>query len=447
MGELMSGRFTLEISSDGQTLSSNNENDHGRMHILLNTPMTLDHRKSWYATMSSIEISKNVDTVICAPDVKKELSIRVGRMEQNPHKVNHNVQDKIPVTWIGESCISFDFTHDLHTPTPSFISADTVVKFIERNENYNRVQLLNDKHMTEGGKTREKRFMPIGIGEDVQPHKFFKYPFGLRNLFFNPNPIESYFNQNPPPHVQISQTIQPKLKKQESVRHNEKKYIMKQMPWSHLVVELKKHDLPNHFFSLTDVLEVKVIDNKLDFSVKANNQYGVNYAVIRAPTELSYMFGFPYEFSTNEVSPCDPWYFAEGSKRWRIKACGVCGNTKPWDIWCDKNLQIYHFNETCNPLHEVNNVKVITDFTEVPLTENKPVINSIPLGAWISNPATKHYHMCIQSLINQEWRRVITPGCSSISTVKLHLESASGYPLRVLSKRKATRITITFHPV
>lgn len=443
MGELMTGQFTLEISSDGKTLSSETEHDHSRMHILLNTPMCLDHRKTWYANMSSIEVSKHIDTVICAPDVKKELSIRVGRMEQCPYQVDPNNQQTKSVTWIGETTVSFDFTHDLHTPSPSFINANTLVQFIEYNEKYNRVKLLNHEHMTSRHENnRDKRF----IIDFALP--FYKYPYGVKKIIINPSfvtiPINEQTEYHPPAPPQV---IEPTLKIQDDVRKIEKIVIENLQPWSHIKKELEIVDLPDHYFTLTDVLEFKVTDGKLDFKVIADNPYGVNYAVMRAPTELSYMFGFPYEFSTSELSSIDPWYFAPGSKRWRIKACGIHGNTKPWDIWHEKNLKIYHFSEICIPLYELNNVKVITDFTEVPLTESKQVINTIPLGAWMSNPATKYYHMCIQSILNHNWHRVITPGSSSFSSMKLHLESSSGYPLRIHGERKPTRVTISFLPL
>lgn len=443
----MTEMFTLDISSDGKTLQSVSEQDHSRMHALLNTPIRLDHKKTWYAKMSSIEVSKNVDTVICAPYVKRELSIRVGKMEQCPYTVNPNTKDKIPVTWIGESCVSFDFNTDLHTPTPSFTSANTVVDFLEYNANYNRVKLLNNVIAPR----KTKRFVSIGIGEDVQPHKFVEYHFGMKYSFgpsfFPYFPVYGLkFKFDPPPQPK-KVAVKPAIKEQDTDREIKKKVIEKHQPWSHVKEVTEIASRPHQYFTLTDVLEVMVTDGKLDIRVKADNPYGVNYAVIRAPTELSYIFGFPYEFSTNDSSPADPWYFAEGSKRWRIKACGVYGNTRPWDIWSDESLKIYHFSEMCNPLYEVDNVKVITDFTELSLTESKPIIDTIPLGAWISDPATKHYPMCIQSIQGHKWKRVITPGSSAISNLKLHLESVSGYPLRILGKRRATRITISFLPI
>lgn len=436
----MTQKFTLDISSEGNTLSSLAEHDHSRMHALLNTPLRLDHRKTWYAKMSSIEISKNVDTVICEPYVKKELSIRVGRLEQCPHTVNHNTQDKIPVSWIGESCVSFDFSGELQTP--SLTSVKSVVNFLEYNENYNRVKLLNEEYLV----PQAEKFGTIGIGEDVQPHKFLVLLQGLRYKFSEPLENKDTAPKIYPQAPRIV-PVETTIKTNDRDRQTEKEVIEKLQPWSHVKKEVERADGSDQYFSLIDVLDVKDMNGKLDFRVRADNPYGVNYAVIRAPTELSYIFGFPYEFSSDNVLTCDPWYFAEGSKRWRIKACGVHGDTRPWDIWGDKNLKIYQFSEICNPLYEVHNVKVITDFTELPLTEYKPVINTIPLGAWMIDPASKHYHMCIQSLHSEEWRRVITPGSSAISSMKLYLESVSGYPLRVLGKRKPTRITISFQPL
>lgn len=454
MCELMTDQFTLDISSEGKTLSSLSKQDHSTLHGLLNTPVRLDHRKTWYAKMSSIEISKNVDTVICEPYVKKEVSIRVGRMDQCPHTVIHNTQDKIPVTWIGESCVSFDFSAELQTPT--LTSVKSVVHVLEHNQNYNRVKLLNKDHFVPKA---EKQIDPAPEPErlgtldgEVQLHNILLLLYGIRYRFIPPrDPIEIPDTGVPPvkiyPKPPKIKPVEPTIKKQDKERRKEKEAIDKQQPWSHVKKEVEKADRPEQYFSLLDVLDVKDTNGKIDFRVIADNPYGVNYAVIRAPTELSYIFGFPYEFSSDNLLTCDPWYFAEGSKCWRIKACGVYGDTRPWDIWSDKNLKIHHFSELCNPLYEVNNVKVITDFTELPLTECKPVITTIPLGAWITDPATKHYHMCIQVIHSEEWKRVISPGSSAISSVKLHLESVSGYPLRVLGENKATRISISFLPL
>lgn len=441
MGELMTDKFTVVISSGGKTLTSTSEHDHSKLHALLNTPIKFDHTKTWYAKMSSIEISKNVDTLMCAPEVKKELSIRVGRMKRCPHKVDPNTLYNMPVKWIGETSISFDFSADLKTPTPSFTSATDVVNFMKYNPNFNRVKLQHDfssqsEHTPP--KSDDQRIIlvlpPIDIFETFHRRKVKEVKKHITYTKPEDTPDEVIYEEPP-------------VKKQKKIDDAEILIIEKEQPWSHVNKIVKQQDLPDRYFSLTDVLEVKAEDDKLDFKVIAGNPYAVNYAVIRAPSELSYVFGFPYEFSAGTLSSCDNWYLAEGGKRWRIKACGVRGNVQPWDIWRDNHLQIYHFSEICNPLYEVDNVKVITDFTELPVTENKQVINTIPLGAWISDPATKHYHMCIQSMHRHEWRRVITPGSSSISSMKLHLESVSGYPLRILGRRKATRISVTFLPI
>lgn len=491
MGELMTDMFTMDISSDGNTLAGEFGQNHSKLHALLNTPIILDQRKKWYAKMSSIEISKNVDTVICSPHVKKELNIRVGKMDQCPHTVNPYIGVNIPVTWIGESCVSFDFNTDHQTPTPSFTSATNVVDFLEYNPSYNRVKLLSDKNLLARGESLVLK--PILLKR--YDHKILKHFYGakyikatvqrnipkhrsppvtptqspptspLENNYLPPlkkpstthlkkkakerkfteNTIEKQSIYTSPP-TKI-ETIYPDLKNIVNKRKIVEKNIRKQQPWNHVKKVIEKKDLPDRYFSLTDVLEVKVMDGKLVFSVIPSNTYGVNYAVIRAPTELSYIFGFPYEFSSNKPITADPWYFADGSERWRIKACGVYGDTKPWDIWGDKNIKAHHFNEICNPLYELNNVKVITDFTEVPLTESKPVINILPLGAWISDPATKYYHMCVKSINNHEWRCVIKPGGCSICNMKIYLESTSGYPLRILGRGKATRISISFLPL
>lgn len=441
MGEILSDAFTLDISSEGKTLSSGHVNDHSILHALLNTPIRLDNKKQWYAKLDSMEVSKHVDVVICAPHVTKEIALRVGKLHQSPHEIPLDTRDKMSVSWIGETHVSFDFSiNDQFISTPSLTSAKSIVHFLEYTTSYNRVKLLNDQYLSSNS--------GVSSSEENKVHSVDNFLYGIRHTFSD----KIYNASDPPTHVYNPPTVkitpkEPKLFMKDRDRKKHLNEIEKTQPWTHVKNFVKKKDLPERYFSLTEVLEVTSTDEKLNFRVIPDNPYGVNYVVIRAPAELSYMFGFPYEIFIYDKSSCDPWYLSEGSEKCRVKACGVYGNTRPWDIWNDENIKIEHFSEICNPLYEISNVKIVTDFTELPLTESKPIIYDVPLSAWITEPATKYFDVCVKKICTPVWRRVISFGDSSINTVKLSLESSSGYKLRIIGKNKATRITILFQPM